>query len=300
MYNDTLSRPSTGFTVQDSGDSFEHTPTRQISSNTPFIRPSSTGQMAEIVGSVLQGNLPVTTTQQTGLPVVPNMSYSGYQQQYTTPAPPVKKRIRWRTIGLVLALIKLGLVKLVAYGFKRILLLVLFKLKIILVVLFLKLIFLLKSSMFLKLQVLPSLLLLSLPVLASLVYPAAVVRLPSVPSRIMNTILGHVDSVAHPTSIDPSKASDLSPSDTKTSIFHGSSTPLRDVDKAQLMVNDISEPIVDYFDLTGGRRFDSLEPSNLASSFFRKAIGSEKCVERIACELALARRAGSTLAWIDW
>jgi hypothetical protein len=98
--------------------------------------------------------------------------------------------INWQNVSILLTLIQLGLVKLKAIGFIKILLFFLFKLKLFLILVFLNFTSIFNILLFHKLFVLPLLFLPLLPIILSLISPTFMIGLLSIPGNIINMVLG--------------------------------------------------------------------------------------------------------------
>jgi len=99
--------------------------------------------------------------------------------------------LNWRRVGLLLAIIKLGLVKLKSVGFIKIFFFLL-KLKLLLILVLFKTISIFNMLLFSKFVVIPLFLLPLLPIIVSMISPKFMVGLLSVPGKIIkyNMILG--------------------------------------------------------------------------------------------------------------
>lgn len=235
--------------------------------------------------------------------------------QETVTAIPTINEVFWRRMGFM-ALIKLGLVKLKAIGFTKMLFLLLLKLKFVLIVLFFKFISLFK---FIKFLIFP---LFFLP-LAAIIYPMLVS--PAYTS-MMNILdidnnLGIFSNTNTPiptnnefpetfrfpgdttrrvpeTQFVPSGQTILVPGE--SILIPGGST-ISGQTPTQVNSNPNFPPgVIDGFNFLGGQRYEPLEVSDPTLEFFQKELNSEKCVERIACKIAATGKTGIIPLWINW
>ncbi|XP_060875888.1 uncharacterized protein LOC132949123 [Metopolophium dirhodum] len=100
--------------------------------------------------------------------------------------------LNWRRVGLLLAFIKLGVVKIKLVGFIKILFFFLFKLKLLLILVLFKIISIFNILLFSKFVVIPLFILPLLPIIVSMISPKFMAGLLSIPGRIIkyNMILG--------------------------------------------------------------------------------------------------------------
>jgi len=89
--------------------------------------------------------------------------------------------LNWRRVGLLLAFIKLGVVKIKSVGFIKILFFFLFKLKLLLILVLFKTISIFNMLLFSKFVVIPLFLLLLLPIIVSMILPKFMAGLLSIP-----------------------------------------------------------------------------------------------------------------------
>lgn len=227
----------------------------------------------------------------------------GYQQphqqqggQYNVHSPfqqiqLIYDKIDWHKIG-ILALFKIGVAKLKAFGFLKVLFLLVFKLKLFLIAMFFKFLLVLKLMKFFKLLMIPLILLTLLPLMSSLLSPMLVGGLLSVPSRIIDYLTGPV--------YVPATAA------TKNSVTVISADPTTSpgdtaAKAGSLPSSSSSSPSKsDEINLSHRRRMDTIDAFDPTMNIFRKVLDSEKCVERIACRMAVVEKAGILPVWINW
>ncbi|XP_022166514.1 uncharacterized protein LOC111031033 [Myzus persicae] len=125
--------------------------------------------------------------------------------QIPTPISLRLSNLNWRRVSLLLAFIKLGLVKLKSVGFIKIILFFLFKLKISLMLVFFKTISIFNMLLFSKFVMLPLFILPLIPIIVSMISPKFMIGLLSIPGKIIkyNMVLGPSDfGKIAPTSIN--------------------------------------------------------------------------------------------------
>lgn len=250
-----------------------------------------------------------------GIPVVQNNMSSSLQP--TIKEVPIINELLWRRIG-IMALIKLGLVKMKVIGFIKILYFFLFKLKFVLIILFLKFFSLLK---FIKLSSLPLLFLpltaiiflmamKTLPVYTSLIldinnipsiFSAPNTPIPTYDEEVINspdeTIKFTEEIVSTPGEITyvPSGQTQtliVPPDETDTVVIPSGQTQF-------ISGPDIPPDVIDAFN-NFGLRYEPLEIMDPTLDLFQKELNSEKCVERIACKIAATGKTGIIPLWINW
>lgn len=177
-------------------------------------------------------------------------------------------KIDWQKVG-ILALFKIGLAKLKAFGFLKILFLLVFKLKMFLIAMFFKFLLIAKLMKFFKLLMIPLILVTLLPMLFSA--PMVVGGLLSIPGRIIDFLTGPV--------YVPAAATKLFTEPT-------TGTPVGKTGSPAFSKPDDSRRMLELFDP--------------ALTIFRKVLDSEKCVERIACRMAVVEKSGILPVWINW
>lgn len=198
----------------------------------------------------------------------------------------ISDKIDWQKVG-VLAFFKIGLAKLKAFGFLKILFLLVFKLKMFLIAMFFKFLLILKLMKFFKLLMVPLILLSLTPILSTVASPMLIGGLLSIPSRIIEFLTG---PVYVPASSAATKFSNpdptILPSTTSVAKSAGSSTPTLFK--------------FDDWKMLDRRRLDMLELMDPSMNLFRKMLDTEKCVERIACRMVVVEKAGIVPTWINW
>ncbi|XP_025198294.1 uncharacterized protein LOC112596723 [Melanaphis sacchari] len=191
-------------------------------------------------------------------------------------------KIDWHKVGMI-ALFKIGLAKLKAFGFLKILFLIVFKLKMFLIAMFFKFLLIAKLMKLFKLIMIPLILMTLLPLILSLFSaPMLVGGLLTIPSRILDFLTGPVFVPASATAA--------------TKVFT-ESTPITGTaaGKNGVLPPSFSKP--DDITVSDHRRLDMFNP---ALTVFRRVLDSEKCVERIACRMAVVEKAGVLPVWINW
>lgn len=196
--------------------------------------------------------------------------------------------ISWRKIG-IMALIKLGLVKLKTIGFIKILYFLIFKIKFLLATFFFKFLSLLKFYKVFKFFILPlslfpllstitlSLIPYFLSMINTLVSPASD-RL-SVPTEIINSV----------TPQSTVSQSVLVPDDVTVTRPAG-----------QIIVSEVIDPLSEILNAVNSIRYDTSELIDPTLKLFQKELSSEKCIERIACKMATTGKASIIPLWINW
>lgn len=189
-------------------------------------------------------------------------------------------KIDWHKVG-IMALVKIGLAKLKAFGFLKILFLLVFKLKMFLIAMFFKFLLIAKLMKLFKLFMIPLIL---LPLLLSLLSaPMLVGGLFAIPARILDFLTGPIFAPASSTAATKVL--------TEPTTLSGAA-----VGKNGALPPSYNKPD----DLPASdhhRRLDMFDP---ALTVFRKVLDSEKCVERIACRMAVVEKAGLLPVWINW
>lgn len=183
-------------------------------------------------------------------------------------------KIDWHKIG-ILALFKIGLAKLKAFGFLKILFLLVFKLKLFLIALFFKFLLISKLMKLFKLLLIPLILLTILPIIGSLFSPMLVGGLIQIPMRILNFLTEPV--------LAPASAA------TKNSALDSAVSTSTSVSKNEVSSTPNTK-----------RHFKRLNLFDPTLNIFRNVLESEKCVERIACRMAVVEKAGVFPVWINW
>lgn len=198
----------------------------------------------------------------------------------------ISDKIDWNKVG-VLAFFKIGLAKLKAFGFLKILFLLVFKLKMFLIAMFFKFLLILKLMKFFKLLLVPLILLSLTPILSAIASPMLVGGLLSIPSRIIEFLTG---PVYVPASTAATKYSATDP------------TILPSTASIAKTADSLTPTLFKFDDLNvlDRRRLNMLELVDPSMNLFRKMLDTEKCVERIACRMAVVEKAGIFPAWINW
>lgn len=193
------------------------------------------------------------------------------------------KKIDWQKIG-ILALIKIGLVKLKTFGFLKILFLMVFKLKLFLIAIFFKFLLLLKLMKFFKLLMIPMFLLPLVPVLTSLASPMVLGPLVSLPFRLLSLL-------TEPTLAPVTAASAFS----RFSLLPGANAG----GSGSTSTNAAPATKIDE-NILNRRRLESIDMFDPSLAMFRNILDTEKCLERIACRMSTAEKAGVMPYWVNW
>lgn len=205
------------------------------------------------------------------------------------------KDIDWQKIG-TLALFKLGLAKLKAFGFLKVMFLLVFKLKLFLIAIFFKFLMLLKLMKFFKIFMFPLLTLPVLPLLASLLSPMILSSIFSLPSQFLSLFMRPTQS----SSSSGSSGSVTIPTPTISGGV-GGSVGLPSIPTGNPSSATSSTHGAKFDDYTlNRRRIESLDVLDPSLAVFRSILDSEKCLERIACRMATAEKAGVMPFWINW
>lgn len=251
-----------------------HVPAPGYKPRIPYIYPPS--------GIDAQNQQPETTNQQPSSSVGSINTHSPlYLIQMTI------DKIDWQKIG-ILALLKVGMAKLKAFSFLKILFLLVFKLKLFMIALFFKFLLIFKLMKFFKMFMIPLMLISVLPIMSSLASPTLVGGLLSIPSRIIDYLTGPVYAPASATAATKHSAADptILPSVTSAKSSGPSSS-----------TNLLKRT---YISLQDRRRLESLELSDPTFNIFQKVLDSERCLERIACRMAVVEKVGILPTWVNW
>lgn len=221
----------------------------------------------------------------------PNMNYQLHHpnsqvEQYNIHSPlqqiqMIYDKMDWHKIG-ILALIKLGLVKLKVFGFLKLLFLLVFKLKLFLIAMFFKFLLIMKLMKFLKLLTVPLILLALLPLLSLIASPMLVGGLLTIPNRLLEFF---TEPVFVPTAVTKNSAADPTVLPSAASAAKTSSSTLYELDNLSLI---------------NRRRLDILKILDPSMKILRKVLELDKCVERIACRMAVVEKIGIMPVWISW
>lgn len=225
---------------------------------------------------------PMPSAWQSGVPPIGVDNYYGrygyqhqqqQQQQYMNAK---HDKIDWQKIG-ILALFKIGLAKLKAFSFLKILFLLVFKLKLFLIAVFFKFLLILKLMKLVKLMTIPVLLAMFMPIMSSLSSPTIIGGLLSLPNRIIDFLTQPVYAPA----------------------------ALAATHKHTVPADTGAEAAKTNANAGGGSSSKPDSPSHRrrrlnAIDAFRNVLDSEKCVERLACRVAVVERIGILPAWINW
>lgn len=199
-------------------------PNPQVPTTNPQV-PTTSSQVPTMNPQVPITNpqLPNINTESSNIPTVQIPTSIPQQHNMMTIS-----NVNWQAVGILLAFIKLGLVKLKALGFIKTLLFFLFKLKLLLIHVFLKSILIFNMLVF-KLFMFPLFLLPSLPIIASLISPTFIIGILSIPQKIAHIVQGYfaafTPAATNAIETSSSSSSMASPLNSgKTTIIPGSTT----------------------------------------------------------------------------
>lgn len=245
-----------------------------------------------------------------------------------------ENKIDWHTIG-ILALIKLGLIKLQAIGFLQILFLIVFKLKLYMIAVFLKFLLIMKLMKLSKILVLPLLLLQLLPTLMQLLSMRPfnnMMNLPGItrPNQLSGSISSQSDNILPGGTTGTLRPGEITGTGqiggTGTGQIGGSGTgPIGGITgTGQASGTGAIRPggipgAIRPGGIPGtgqtkrllSFKFDDInlisKQQNKSSilfdptwEIFQKILNSEICIERIACQISVAEKAGIMPFWINW
>lgn len=254
------------------------------------------------------------------------------QQKIETQIPNTSSIVDWK-LFFILSLIKLGIVKLKSIVIIKILLFLVFSLKLLLITLFFKFLLLFK---FFKAIILPfffvALLLTSLilPILLSSLFSISgrIIRLLFTPNNLSNQPSNMIQSQPAMTANTPGTVTANTPAtvtaNTPGTAMPGNIRPIATQSGSSTRPAGISaqpnQPNMPTFarhlgnlppnkNGTPSTKSDtlylpygwmSLKASYTVMDFFWKIIDSEKCMERIACQMAVTKETETMPIWINW
>jgi len=243
-----------------------------------------------------------------------------------------KNKIDWHTIG-ILAFIKLGLAKLQAIGFLQILFLIVFKLKLYMTTVLIKFLLIMKLMKVSKILILPLLFLQLLPTLMQLLLMRPsnnMMNLPGttqpnqpgglIPSQSSNMLPGGTTGILRP---GGTTGTGQIGGTTGTGQIGGTTGILRPGGTTgtgqtggttRTGQTGGTTGAIRLAGITGTSETKRLDDLNLISKqqkessilfdptweIFQKILDSEKCIERIACQISVAEKAGIMPFWINW
>lgn len=203
--------------------------------------------------------------------------------------------VDWKKIS-ILAFIKLALAKLQAIGFLKILFLLGFKFMLYVKAIIFKFIFLMKKMKFFKILGLPLFVIKFLPTFIQLL--SMMGQLFDIGRRPAYNIPGFPESNTLPTNVLGGLLPNR-PGTTGTGIVTGNSgTGLTGgtISNRPARISSSSSRL-DDLNLINRQYYQLVDPT---IDIFQKVLDSEKCVERIACRIAAAKKAGILPFWINW
>lgn len=236
-------------------------------------------------------------------------------------------KIDWQKLG-ILTLIKLGLLKFQTIGFKKILFLLVFKFKMYMVAVFLKFLLIMKLMKLLKILILPFFIIQLFPTLVQLL-KMKLTNLPTTqditqlnrPGSLRPGVIsggspstfipggttggGGFSSGVSSTLLPGGTTTTFIPGGTSSTLIPGTTTNNRFPDSAipgTFTNNRFPGTGLSSFKLDDQiniqkERLELLDP---ALDIFQKLLDSEKCIERIACRIAVAEFSGVIPFWINW
>jgi len=248
-----------------------------------------------------------------------------------------EKKIDWHTIS-IMALIKLGLVKLKAIGFLKILFLILFKIKLYMIAVFIKFLLIMKLMKFSKILILPLLILQLLPTLVQLFLMRSSNSMINLPGNTLqnqpgNLLSGFTSLPGGTTGTGltggttgtgltgGTTGTGLSGGTTGTGLSGGTTgiglpggttgtglpstatgtgRPGITTRTVQIGEKKLSSFKVHDSNLISKQQNESSMMFDPTWEIFQKVLDSEKCIERIACQISVAEKAGVMPFWINW
>jgi len=249
-----------------------------------------------------------------------------------------ENKIDWNTISLM-ALIKLCLIKLKAIGFLKIVFLILFKLKLYMTAVFVKFLLIMKLMKFSKIFILPLLILQLLLILMRLLPMGSsnnMINLPgnALPNKPGSLLTGGTGTGltggttgtgltggstgtllpggSTGTIIPGGTAGAGLPGGTAGASLSGGTTGIdlpgitTGTGRPEIAIRTVQEEKkissfkIDDLNLVSKKQNESLIISDNTWENFQKVLDSEKCIERIACQISMAEKAGVMPFWINW
>lgn len=243
----------------------------------------------------------------------------GPSNYYPKPMSSKEHKIDWNKIG-ILAFIKLSLFKLQAIGFQKILFLLVFKLKMFMAAIFFKFLLIVKLMKFFNILIFPLFILQLLPSIWQILRMRPT-SIPTLQENAQSTLLA---STALPIlssggltggSASSGSGGTLLPGVTTNTLIPGGMTI-----NGNRLPNGITNTLVpssntgnrlptgqgfssfklDDLNINNEQQKEPLELFDPTLDIFEKLLDSEKCVERIACRMAVAEKAGIMPLWISW
>jgi len=242
----------------------------------------------------------------------PPYSYGYYSQpnkvtnDHRRPIKQKGNKIDWHTIG-VLAFIKLGLVKLQAIGFFKILFLIVFKLKLYMTAVFIKFLLIMKLMKFSKILILPLLFLQLLPTLMQLLSMRPFNNMMNIPGTTQpggstgilqpggTSVMGQTGG-ATGTGLTGGTTGGIRPGGTTGGIRPSGTTGTT----LTRQTKRLSSFKFDDLNLISKQKNESSISFDTTWEIFQQILDSEKCIERIACQISVAEKAGIMPFWINW
>jgi len=235
-----------------------------------------------------------------------------------------ENKIDWNTIG-VLGFIKLGLIKLQAISFLKTLFLIIFKLKLYMTAVFIKFLLIMKLMKLFKILIIPLLILQLLPTLMQLfsLRPSNNNMMMNLSGATQPSQSGNILSGGSTGTLRPGGTTGTGQTiGTTGTLLPGGSTgtgTTGGITGTGQIDGQITRPTRPggLTGLTGQTKklssfkFDdsnvvSKQHNNSSALFdptweiFQKILDSEKCIERIACQMSVAEKAGVMPFWINW
>lgn len=252
-----------------------HNPAPGYKPRSPYVYPPSG------VGAHYQQ--PDTAYQMAGGTSVGHSGFQGPLHHVQT----IIDKIEWHKVG-ILALLKVGMAKLKLFSFLKLLFLLVFKLKLFMIALFFKFLLALKLMKFFKLLMIPLILIGVLPIISSIASPSLVGGLLSIPTRIIDYLTGPV--------YVPGTAPAATKHSAADSAAQSSVTSAKNSPPSSSSAGLLERAGVDSQDR---RRREFAGLSDATFEVLQKVLDSEKCLQRIACRLAVVEKPGTLPAWVN-
>jgi len=231
-----------------------------------------------------------------------------------------ENKIDWHTIG-TLAFIKLGLIKLQAIGFLNALFLIVFKLKLYMTAVFVKFFLIMKLMKLSKILILPLLILQLLPTLMGLLSIRQSNNMMNLTRNPQQNQPGNILPSGNTGTLRPggttgtgltggTTGTGLTGGTTGTGLTGGTTGPIRP-DGATGAIRPSGTTRLDQTKKLSSYKFEDLNVTSKQHNeslvlfdptweIFQKILDSEKCIERIACQISVAEKAGVMPFWINW
>lgn len=244
-------------------------------------------------------------------PVDYDHEYKSSTNDYSTPIHVKESRLNLHEIG-ILALIKFFLLKLQVIGFQKIILFLVFKLKLFMAAMLFKFLLIMKLMKFFKILILPLLLMQLLPIIMQLLRMRLENSTPEYTrpssSGIINGITdsvpilssgGTTSGVTSGNLLGGGTGGTLVPQQTTINRLPGGSTLLPNSIAKSRLSDESGLSFLKSNHQNGQYRFP-LKLPNPTLDIFEKLLDSKKCLNKIACRIAVAEKAGIMPFWMNW